>query len=754
MVSIAVSAPAAVPKPAGWRTTLAAMLLLVAASTTMIGLIQGVLWWMSLIATGVVLLGAGAVLRRVGVSRWLVPFIGAALLLVILTLVFGAGTAIAGVIPTPATFSRFGELFALSGDAIARQSTPAQPLPELLFLIVLCGGVLTLLIDVCASALRMPALTAVPIAVVLLAPMLLLPQGVSPLALVACAVGYLIVLRADARGRVARGPQAAFAVSVGACAIVIALLISTTAPGFQQIGRQSIAASGVSIGTGINPLIDLGQDLRRPNAIEVLRYATTSSTPPYLRLTTLDQFTGTTWRHQRSPGTDIHSGGELGAPGDLGDGVKTEKIDTLISVENMSSSWLPAPYPATKVTGLAGEWMWERNDRTLTSIEGGTMGQDYQVTSLDVHPTAEQLRVAPGGYDRDVQRDLFVPFNAPASIAQTAREVTADATTAYDKAVALQNYFHNGEFSYSTDTPAKKGFDGDSMDVIATFLKVKEGYCVHFASAMAVMARTLDIPARIAMGYLPGSPSGSDDKNRRLYTVSSDDLHAWPELYFAGVGWVPFEPTVGRGSVPDYSEPGFVAPAPLSPAAEQAQSTPNALVPTDDPTQTTTSSADTSTAGAPGITAAAGILVVVVILLIPALVRRSRRTARLKRLADDWGSAKVAWAEVRDTARDLGFRTSRTETIRGFADRLSSSWARGDPARDALARVVTAAEREEYGPPGFARYDPAVREAVREVLGAMSARAGAVARMRALLVPVSLVPEAAPWLKGRLTSGA
>jgi hypothetical protein len=68
--------------------------------------------------------------------------------------------------------------------------------------------------------------------------------------------------------------------------------------------------------------------------------------------------------------------------------------------------------------------------------------------------------------------------------------------------------------------------------------------------------------------------------------------------------------------------------------------------------------------------------------------------------------------------------------------------------------VVAAAEREEYGPPGFARYDPAIREAVRTVLSRLSARAGVLARIRAVLVPVSLVPEATPLLKGRLTSGA
>ena len=79
---------------------------------------------------------------------------------------------------------------------------------------------------------------------------------------------------------------------------------------------------------------------------------------------------------------------------------------------------------------------------------------------------------------------------------------------AVDKAVALQDYFRDNSFVYSTQTPLKQGYDGDGSRVIARFLEVKSGYCVHFASAMALMARTLGIPSRVAEGYLPGATSG------------------------------------------------------------------------------------------------------------------------------------------------------------------------------------------------------------------------------------------------------
>ena len=76
-------------------------------------------------------------------------------------------------------------------------------------------------------------------------------------------------------------------------------------------------------------------------------------------------------------------------------------------------------------------------------------------------------------------------------VSTTAADVVkaAGATTDYAMALALQNYFLSDGFTYSTTAPVDEGYDGSSASVIATFLKKKAGYCVHFSSAMAVMAR-------------------------------------------------------------------------------------------------------------------------------------------------------------------------------------------------------------------------------------------------------------------------
>ena len=113
--------------------------------------------------------------------------------------------------------------------------------------------------------------------------------------------------------------------------------------------------------------------------------------------------------------------------------------------------------------------------------------------------------------------------------------------TAYDKAERLRNWLRT--FTYSLQAPGD-GTDDSSQDVILQFLKERKGYCVQFASAMAVMARILGIPARVAVGFLPGH----QDPVTGAWTVTLKDAHAWPELYFQGIGWVRFEPTPASGS--------------------------------------------------------------------------------------------------------------------------------------------------------------------------------------------------------------
>ncbi|MEO6200608.1 MAG: transglutaminase-like domain-containing protein, partial [Cryobacterium sp.] len=386
-----------------------------------------------------------------------------------------------------------------------------------------------------------------------------------------------------------------------------------------------------------------------------------------------------------------------------------------------------------------------------------TRGQEYTVTALELQPTAQQLRESRGRYPVEVAPMLVLPFPRPDIIAETLNAVTQDATSKYDEALAIQDYLRG--FRYDTEAPVEDGYDGGGMEVIGTFLEVKRGYCVHFASAMAVMARTMGIPARIAIGYLPGtrdtdSPEGSD-----RYNVDSHDLHSWPELYFVGVGWVPFEPTPGRGTVPDYA---------LPPDAATPTDTPATTGPTQAPRDTDpgftpdTGSVAAGTAGQQNADAllrvGLSLLLALVVLLTPGIVRAIRRTRRMRRLRSGQGGAEGAWIELTDCALDLGVPVRATETPRELAARLRQLPGLGAPleASAALGRLLVAAERERYARPGAAQPQPGPDLAGDLVLVTRAIRAGAEPRARiiASLLPASLWAAIVGRGDGRTPQGA
>jgi hypothetical protein len=118
-----------------------------------------------------------------------------------------------------------------------------------------------------------------------------------------------------------------------------------------------------------------------------------------------------------------------------------------------------------------------------------------------------------------------------------ARRVVGRSTTPYAAVLALESWFRQtGGFRYDESPPR-----GDGPPLVAFVTTTKAGYCQHFAGAMALMLRLLGIPARVAVGFTSGTRDGGD------WVVTDRDAHAWVEVWFAGQGWVPFDPTPGRG---------------------------------------------------------------------------------------------------------------------------------------------------------------------------------------------------------------
>ncbi len=171
-------------------------------------------------------------------------------------------------------------------------------------------------------------------------------------------------------------------------------------------------------------------------------------------------------------------------------------------------------------------------------------GEEYLVHAVLLEPTVKQLRLAGTDYPAWVtERYLQLPADLPPAIADLAAEITAGADTPYDKAIAITAYLRS-EITYTIHVPPAPA----GRDTLAWFLfDYKQGFCNYYATAEVVMLRSLGVPARLTVGFAEG-----EYESPGWYTVRQHDAHAWPEVYFPGLGWVEFEPT---SSEPELTRP-------------------------------------------------------------------------------------------------------------------------------------------------------------------------------------------------------
>ncbi len=372
-----------------------------------------------------------------------------------------------------------------------------------------------------------------------------------------------------------------------------------------------------------------------------------------------------------------------------------------VKVGSLAQGYLPVPYPPRQVD-VPGTWVYAPDSLDIISHGRSTKGLSYTVTYLDVQPSAAQLEEANTPPADLVARYTQLPDTLSPDVAQKARELTRNAETEYDKAAALQQWFRaDGGFVYDTTVDTSR-----DTDAVSTFLASKHGYCVQFSSAMAVMARTLGIPARLAVGFLPGSKQSNGKQG-----VSLNDAHAWPELYFEGIGWVRFEPTpaVRTGAAPAYSQPST------------GTNTTTTSATTDNSSLTSSPSAsgrDRPEApafgtGAAGAGSSGGIhlplkvwilLGLLVLALVATPLAALHARWRRRRLAQDADArAEAAWAELLERVDDLGIGLPVGATPRQIQQELvTRSRLQGEPV-EALGRLVQAIEGVRYARPSGRR---------------------------------------------------
>ncbi len=260
-----------------------------------------------------------------------------------------------------------------------------------------------------------------------------------------------------------------------------------------------------------------------------------TSRPTYLRLVALPDFDGVLWKPGTEEGAVVDAGDPLPGPELRAEGTNAVFID--VSAD-LAQRWLPTPYP---VASIGRTVRFVSSTGTTFVDDPLRQGDSYEVEAALVQPTAEELRETPASTPLENGRYLRLPEGPEIEDIETlARAWTADADSEFDKAMAIQDRFQDqSEFTYTIDTPLRGGTRS-----ILEFLKVsKAGFCQQFSTAMAVMLRSIDIQARVVVGFAAGTRSL---ERPGQYSVMTTQAHSWVEVYFPGWGWMPFEPTPNR----------------------------------------------------------------------------------------------------------------------------------------------------------------------------------------------------------------
>ncbi|MFP4511904.1 MAG: DUF3488 and DUF4129 domain-containing transglutaminase family protein [Acidimicrobiales bacterium] len=663
-------------------------------------------WLVPLLLTAALAHGTGALLRRLGVGVVLqLAAVGLGTTLLISWI--HAPDTLRYLLPTSETLrvvaGALDEALMLYPEARA----PTEPITGFVIASMIGVAVVATMSDIAAFRLGAEIQALIPpLTVFVFCSVLGAGDGrvTATIAFTVFAFGFVLVVRALNRGTAAtwlpgdddRGPVALVRLggSLTAVAALAAVLVGPSLPGAGDEGLWTWRGGG---GDGsrvvVNPLVDIRS--RIVNQSSEVAFTVESSEPSYWRTMALDDFDGERFTLEttfRTVGGTLLGGGRSGS---------TTPLEQHIEIGALASPYLPAAYEAARIdTGDEGIRWDDRTSTALLEREGGAYeGLEYTVESLVGVHDPEDLRAAPAEVPSSIaDRYLELP-EIDQRVVELSESVVADADTPYERALALQDFFRD-EFEYSVEVQP-----GHSDSELVRFLiEDRTGYCEQFSASFAAMARVVGLPSRVAVGFTVGEPSPTEPDR---YVVRGEHAHAWPEVWFQGVGWVPFEPTPGRGDprserhtgVAADQEGGFgesttttTTEAEQGPTPTLDDTLPDVFGdPTDGDASATPGGGDD---GLPtpliAVAAVAGVLAGWV-LLVASAVGVGRRVRRRRLGTDPPGLVLAAWAEVVDAARSIAVRPGPTETHREFAIRLAALVRDADSAMRALAEMTSTA---------------------------------------------------------------
>lgn len=685
-------------------------------------------------------------------------------------------------------------------------AAPIPPSPELADLLATGVLLLAALVAVLHAGLQATLAPGVIAALLLLAPPVVTTRSIeAPFLILSGLLLAVLLWSGSPELRWGGLATAALAVAVAAGAVSIAPVTR------DRVWNSANLSAPVGSSTP-DVTLALADDLRARSSTPAFTYVTDDDAPIRFTLATLADFSGGRWQPQDDLAADDL---DVAVPRDpalvppvAAEDAARDRATAEIRIEGLVSEWLPLPQSAVRV-GDAREgpafdtepWHWIEDAATARSDASAThRGDSYAVSyalltaapasprpeggrnaanALPIAPAEAQPRYEdPDSAPANLQPYLELPGTVPESIRAEAQRLRAGAGSDDLLAVSaeIERWFRGGSFVYDESTPYEPGTDADDpYAIMESFLSERRGFCVHYASAFGVIARELGIPTRVAVGYA-SRPNGAD-----ATTVRGRDLHAWPEVYVAGAGWVAFEPTPGgAGYRADNDEDVPATPGDdEDEAADETSADRDTGTPAPEPTAeqpgTDDPRADSATdspadSGSPWTPWWVGLSAVALLVLVPAGARGWIASARRRRMrigSPAASPAEAAWSEFCATAIDLGLlrdasrhpqrapvratpgpHRPRARTPEAIVEYLIATGALGSGAAQRAAwTLASAVTAERYAAGAGSRSAPGASnpgELLESCGIATTALRKSVPRrhrVKAALVPVSLLPH-------------
>jgi hypothetical protein len=464
---------------------------------------------------------------------------------------------------------------------------------------------------------------------------------------------------------------------VGTVAVLGGVVVGPALPGANSEALIDVKGLGRGGGGGGDrsyraepPLARIGENFLAPEQVNL--FSVRSPVPEYWRIAALDRYTseeGGQWTLTAQGSDEVAEG--IHELDETADAVQQD-----FRIHALEGRWMPAAYRAVDVEG--GDALVVKDSTTLVTSRETVRGLRYSVRS-EVQPPPETVnegrrRATDQRPPPDLAEFTELADDFPDDVRRRAQEVVAGAQNPYEQALALERFFDpaNG-FEYSLDADVSPQAQTESA-IREFVIETRRGFCVQFAGSFAAMARSVGLPARMAVGYAPGTRQRDG-----TFRVTSWDAHAWPEVWLAGLGWTRFEPTP-PSDLPGGSDlPGrATAPGPGEAGAEPGATPTTAVPPASAPAAgaPTTVAANPSTnvsIGAPGApdepddrkglitfswallaVVAAGLVVLTAGGAVTVVVVKARWRAHRRTRPDPTDAITGAWEEALDRLGEAG----------------------------------------------------------------------------------------------------